>query len=425
MPRNCENTAHATSPHHFGLFLKARRFLQEPFENILRNMYESDSPTIAVISDMFLGRTLESCNLFHIPRITFNGMGVLPSFILKYAYFYPSTLSGFSNTTPFQLPSVTAAFGFTKSDLPNFTVTDAENAVAVNTNIQDERELLNHIIKSTNMKSALEGECGFLAANMYAKSIFGEDALVNISIEKQADIISYHRVTTTKVKVQQPSLELAIVPTIAVRKIFNSVHQLTKALSLQPCQSDLVSYLKIMKKLEEALKFLTSSKCRLAVQWLGGIIEFLEENAVANNKYLLNVQKLSELLVEIQVTDQRARLNGGILFTALNKLEIQFESILTENSSIFDRLHANGRVSKCLSVYIEARVSFVRKVFLDMDLAFLDKPMTEFDDTQDFEEDIDKWCSIFLDMDLAFLDKPMTEFDDTQEFEEDKEYRDR
>ncbi|PON81512.1 Coatomer beta subunit [Trema orientale] len=67
-----------------------------------------------------------------------------------------------------------------------------ENKVAVNTVIQDEREFLDHIIKSTNMKclsppSALEGECGFLAANLYAKSIFGEDALVNLSVEKQAD----------------------------------------------------------------------------------------------------------------------------------------------------------------------------------------------------------------------------------------------
>ncbi|KAK4267700.1 hypothetical protein QN277_024446 [Acacia crassicarpa] len=67
-----------------------------------------------------------------------------------------------------------------------------ENKVAVNTVIQDQREFLNHILKCTNMKcltpvSALEGECGFLAANLYAKSIFGEDALVNISIEKQAD----------------------------------------------------------------------------------------------------------------------------------------------------------------------------------------------------------------------------------------------
>ncbi|XP_015938020.1 coatomer subunit beta-1 [Arachis duranensis] len=67
-----------------------------------------------------------------------------------------------------------------------------ENKVAVNTVIQDERDFLNHIIKSTNMKcltppSALEGDCGFLAANLYAKSVFGEDALVNVSIEKQSD----------------------------------------------------------------------------------------------------------------------------------------------------------------------------------------------------------------------------------------------
>lgn len=67
-----------------------------------------------------------------------------------------------------------------------------ENKVAVNTVIQDEKEFLNHIIKSTNMKcltplSALDGECGFLAANLYAKSVFGEDALVNVSIEKQSD----------------------------------------------------------------------------------------------------------------------------------------------------------------------------------------------------------------------------------------------
>ncbi|GAB4849957.1 hypothetical protein Ancab_029257 [Ancistrocladus abbreviatus] len=67
-----------------------------------------------------------------------------------------------------------------------------ENKVAVNTVIQYEKEFLDHIIKSTNMKcltplSALEGECGFLAANLYAKSVFGEDALVNVSVEKQAD----------------------------------------------------------------------------------------------------------------------------------------------------------------------------------------------------------------------------------------------
>jgi len=67
-----------------------------------------------------------------------------------------------------------------------------ENKVAINTAIDDEHEYLEHICKSTNMqcltpKLAREGNCGFLAANLYARSLFGEDALINISIEKQQD----------------------------------------------------------------------------------------------------------------------------------------------------------------------------------------------------------------------------------------------
>ncbi|KAF5300461.1 hypothetical protein FQA39_LY02260 [Lamprigera yunnana] len=64
-----------------------------------------------------------------------------------------------------------------------------ENKVSVNTTITDLSDYLKHLIKSTNMKcltpeKALSGQCGFMAANMYAKSIFGEDALANLSIEK-------------------------------------------------------------------------------------------------------------------------------------------------------------------------------------------------------------------------------------------------
>lgn len=63
-----------------------------------------------------------------------------------------------------------------------------ENKVAVNTSIVDPRAFLDHIVACTNMRcltpaSALEGECGFLAANLYARSVFGEDALVNVSVE--------------------------------------------------------------------------------------------------------------------------------------------------------------------------------------------------------------------------------------------------
>jgi len=64
-----------------------------------------------------------------------------------------------------------------------------ENKVAVNTTITDLSEYLTSLLKSTNMRSltpskALSGECGFMAANLYAKSIFGEDALANVSLEK-------------------------------------------------------------------------------------------------------------------------------------------------------------------------------------------------------------------------------------------------
>ncbi|KAJ2232750.1 coatomer subunit beta [Coemansia sp. RSA 1286] len=56
----------------------------------------------------------------------------------------------------------------------------------------DLRAYLKHIMKATNMAcltpdNALAGECGFLSANLYARSIFGEDALANISIEKLTD----------------------------------------------------------------------------------------------------------------------------------------------------------------------------------------------------------------------------------------------
>ncbi|KAF6255868.1 coatomer subunit beta [Scenedesmus sp. NREL 46B-D3] len=53
-----------------------------------------------------------------------------------------------------------------------------ENKVAINTSISDVNAFLEHIIASTNMR-----ECGYAAANLYARSVFGEDALVNVSVE--------------------------------------------------------------------------------------------------------------------------------------------------------------------------------------------------------------------------------------------------
>lgn len=70
-----------------------------------------------------------------------------------------------------------------------------ENKVAINTNITDLHAFLQHIILSTNMSCLtplddLEGNghaTNFLAANLYARSVFGEDALVNVSVEKKEE----------------------------------------------------------------------------------------------------------------------------------------------------------------------------------------------------------------------------------------------
>lgn len=70
-----------------------------------------------------------------------------------------------------------------------------ENKVAINTNIKDLPQFLEHISKSTNMTciTPLDGSLNasgvnFLAANLYARSVFGEDALINVSVERKDDV---------------------------------------------------------------------------------------------------------------------------------------------------------------------------------------------------------------------------------------------
>lgn len=67
-----------------------------------------------------------------------------------------------------------------------------ENKVAISTNIQELHDFVRHIAKHTNMtcitplgsKTADSG-ASFLAANLYSRSVFGEDALVNLSVERK------------------------------------------------------------------------------------------------------------------------------------------------------------------------------------------------------------------------------------------------
>ncbi|KAL5689902.1 hypothetical protein EMGR_008321 [Emarellia grisea] len=67
-----------------------------------------------------------------------------------------------------------------------------ENKVNINSKAKSLREFLKQLMESTNMacltpEASLKGDCRFLSANLYARSVFGEDALANLSIEKEGE----------------------------------------------------------------------------------------------------------------------------------------------------------------------------------------------------------------------------------------------
>ncbi|XP_011046518.1 PREDICTED: exocyst complex component EXO70A1 isoform X1 [Populus euphratica] len=217
-------------------------------------------------------------------------------------------------------------------------------------------------------------------------------------------------------------IDRAIGPASAVLKVYDIIQELQKSLLYHPC-SDLSTYLLMVKQLEESLKFLADN-CGLAIQWLEAILEFLEDNAVHDDLYILNVNKSLTILQELQATDRQARLGGGILCAAFDKLEIEFKQILVENcvcivldsfsssmrnqastapsplpvaviqklQAIVERLDAANRLEKCISTYVEVRCLNTMRSFQALDLDYLNHSFNEFDDVQDVECYVDQWC---------------------------------
>lgn len=86
-----------------------------------------------------------------------------------------------------------------------------ENKVSVKTRLTNLKEYLTNLINHTNMRCisnerSLAGECSVLSANLYAKSMFGEEALVNVSIEKESPT----SVVKGSVKIRSRSQGMAI-----------------------------------------------------------------------------------------------------------------------------------------------------------------------------------------------------------------------
>lgn len=218
----------------------------------------------------------------------------------------------------------------------------------------------------------------------------------------------------------------AVGPAAAVLKVFDAVHGLEKSLLSDP-KNDLSGYLAVLKRLEEALKFL-GENCGLAIQWLEDIVEYLEDHNVADEKYLSNLKKSLRGLGEFQNNGggekerSHSGLDGGLRDAALDKLENEFRRLLKDNSvplpmaspsslgdqaciapsqlpvtvihklqAILGRLRANNRLDKCISIYVEVRSSNVRASLQALDLDYLDISVSEFNDVQSIEGYIAQW----------------------------------
>ncbi|KAM7493602.1 hypothetical protein LguiB_028211 [Lonicera macranthoides] len=211
----------------------------------------------------------------------------------------------------------------------------------------------------------------------------------------------------------------AVVPAAAVLKVFDAIHGLEKSLS-DP-QSDLPGYLSVLKRLEEALRFL-GENCGMAIQWLDDIVEYLEDYKVADDGYISNLKKALKHLRELQSNDEKGRLDGGLLEAALERLENEFRRLLTENSvplpmsspsssgqaciapsslpvsviqklqAILGRLIANKRLENCISIYVEVRSSNVRASLQALNLDYLGISVSEFNNNvQSIEGYIAQW----------------------------------
>ncbi|XP_034695740.1 UDP-glycosyltransferase 73D1-like [Vitis riparia] len=115
-PLGVESTVDLPSEDLRAPFIEAIKKLKEPFEEILRGMFEAGCPPIGVILDFFLGWMLDSCNSFGIPRIVTYGMSALSQAILITSGFHTQYILASLPEDPVQFPELPTPFQVTRAD---------------------------------------------------------------------------------------------------------------------------------------------------------------------------------------------------------------------------------------------------------------------------------------------------------------------
>ncbi|CAN4115564.1 unnamed protein product [Withania somnifera] len=209
----------------------------------------------------------------------------------------------------------------------------------------------------------------------------------------------------TLYKMSGHDVDRIIGPAASVVKIFDVICELENSLSTDDPSHAVSAYVTTLKWMEDALGLLTDN-CKLVISWL----ETSNCNScVAETWYAVNVNKCLSILRELQATEGRFRAKGGALMTALDKVEVELASLLSQEmfkmfipdviqnvQAIIDRLAANHRLDKCMSIYIEVRSSNVRKALEALDLDYVEEiSLTEFDSVLSVETHIDQWAKHF------------------------------
>lgn len=195
-------------------------------------------------------------------------------------------------------------------------------------------------------------------------------------------------------------------PAMSVLKMFDVVNKIRVRLLREP-RDDFDAYLAALMQLEEALDYLKHNST-LAVKWLQEAVTFLNETGSADTARL---RRLNESLTTLkaQKTGGSHELDGGLLVTALGKLEKEFKRLLSEHGHPIDlpeqmapegaspsssselnylvsyppevlqklqviiaRLAGNAHYDRCIDAYQDIRGSICEESLQALDVSYMD-----------------------------------------------------
>ncbi|KAH7295858.1 hypothetical protein KP509_27G068800 [Ceratopteris richardii] len=195
-------------------------------------------------------------------------------------------------------------------------------------------------------------------------------------------------------------IDKAVAPSLAVLKVFDAMHDLEPLLLGDP-QHDLVGFISLISRLEEATAFL-SENCPMAIEWLQEFIDFLDQNQVLQDTPMQRISSHLDPLQAWRFSGDHSKLDGGLHAAALDKLECEFKRLLSDENLlvpsipsdvtkegdpeckrtisshalkhlhlILQKLVSNGRNQRIMELYVESRTLLLKRNLNALPLNYL------------------------------------------------------